>query len=207
MSTTARINIYDGENFEVSLMKCHDGYPMGMAHTLNIALTNAMGRVADIAKELVKDEDVDFVSMNVKCGEEYVYNINIRTGELTVNEVAFDMDKVITTNTVNIFDFINKNLQPFNTDLCEITMSLYPYYMNHIDRHENELEAIFKKCNTWVEGQSINSLMVELDKELEVFKEYTQRMTNDNPNVVNKRKEVTTLINTIDALNTNTVTV
>lgn len=207
MSTTARINIYDGENFEVSLMKCHDGYPIGMAHALNIALINAMGRVANIAKELVKDEDVSFVSMNVKCGEEYVYNINIRTGELTVNKVNFDMDKVITTSTVNIFDFINKNLQPYNTDLYEVTMNLYPYYMNHIDRHEKELEGTFKKCNTWVEGQSINSLMVELDKELKVFKEYTQRMTNDNPNVVNKRKEVTTLINTINALNTNTVTV
>ena len=207
MSTTARINIYDGEDFEVSLMKCHDGYPMGMAHALNIALINAMGRVANIAKELVKDEDVNFISMNIKCGEEYVYNINIRTGEMTVNKVEFDMDKVITTNTVNIFDFINKNLQPYNTDLYEITMNLYPYYMNHIDRHENELEATFKKCNTWVEGQSINSLMVELDKELEVFKEYTQRMTNDNPNVVNKRRDVTTLINTINALNTNTVTV
>ena len=207
MSTTARINIYDGENFEVSLMKCHDGYPMGMAHTLNIALTNAMGRVADIAKELVKDEDVDFVSMNVKCGEEYVYNINIRTGELTVNDVAFDMNDVLTTRTVNIFDFINKNLQPFNTDLYEITTNLYPYYLNNIDRHETELEGTFKKCNTWVEGQSINSLMVELDKELKVFKEYMQRMTNDNPNVVNKKKEVTTLINTINALNTNIKTV
>ena len=206
MSTTALIHIVDNNSYYGTLVKCHDGYEIGMVNALNKALIQNNGRLdSNIIRTLLTDDDFGMGTKDIHYGEEFIYTIDLSNTSITVDKVYFS-ETTETTEAYkifkgNIYEYINKMIQPFNSDLVELCEHHYSYYLNNISKHETELTKMFIKLNKWNNGSNLLVQLNKLQESINTYKDYVQRMSNDNPNVRVAAEDIAKTMKLINKMN------